>query len=171
MQTLFDFDMVKDCTKVYRRLVDCFSWPMDKVKLMEGLGGFGSRHEEFIAIGATLLDKEVNFFVERDNTLEKALKDISLSKAVSLEEADFIFVPSSVNYASLEKIFEVAKKGSFEDPHKSATIIIGAWSEDVPKKCCELLGNLNLEYPLGIDMIFVFEDGNSCAVPRLIKGV
>lgn len=171
MQALYDFDMVKDCTKVYRKLVDCFSWPMDKVNLMDGLGRFNSNHEEFMAIGATLLDKEVKFFVEKDIALEEALKNISMADTTSLEEADFIFVSSEMNYSSLEQIFEKAKKGTFEDPHKSATVIIKTWGENLPQKCCELLGKLELEYPLGIDMIFVFEDGYICAIPRLIKEV
>jgi len=171
MQKTYNFDMVFDTIIVNRKLMNCFSHPMKKENMLEGIGNFASEHDDFLVIAATLLDNEVSFFVERNTGLEDKITEITLSKYAALEDADYIFIPSTINYVTLDEIFGKAKSGTYEDPHSSATIIIRAPDDIFIKKTIEILKKQNIEYPLGIDLIFMMENGDMLAIPRLIKEV
>ena len=144
---------------------------MKKENVLEGIGNFASEHDAFLVVAATLLDNEVSFFVERNTNLEDKITEITLSKSVVLEKADFIFIPSAINFATLEEIFCKAKQGTYTDPHNSSTVIIKACDNSFIKRTVEILKKQNIEYPLGIDLIFIMDNGDVLAVPRLIKEV
>lgn len=171
MQKTYNFDMVFDTITINRKLMDCFSHPMKKQNVFDGIGGFASKYDSFLVIAATLLDNEVSFFVERNTELEEKITEITLSSSADIEDADYIFIPSDINFATLVEIFNKAKWGTYEDPHNSATVMIKAQDDDFVKRTVELLRKQNMEYPLGIDLIFIRDNGDMLAVPRLIKEV
>ena len=62
--------------------------------------------------------------MEKNPVLSSELHDLTLCRRGALEEADFIFLSSEMNYGSLEQILRNVKKGSYSDPQDSATLVI-----------------------------------------------
>lgn len=191
MELLYDFDFVHDTQRVFRKILDSLSKPGKVCNISSESNNFNNEHSHLLAIGCSLLDNEVSVFVEKTPKLENSLVDLTLVKRESLSNADFIFITAPMNYNCAREIMLKAKKGTFKDPHTSATIVI---------LCDEILGNKEVklkgpgidgvieinttdyieniirikqenrdEYPCGIDIIFADESGGILGIPRLCK--
>lgn len=174
MQKLYSFDRVHDTTRVYRKLMNAFSHPGKKENILDGIGEFGEPippTHAFLAVAATLLDAEVSFFVMENPELVDKISEITHCKQTMLTGADYIFAPVALDNATLEAVFANVKHGTYIDPHTSATVILFAPDEDYVKNTVLLRGEQNIEYPLGIDLIFLLNEAELVAVPRLFKGV
>jgi alpha-D-ribose 1-methylphosphonate 5-triphosphate synthase subunit PhnH len=142
-----------------------------------------------LVIMLMLLDAEVSFKVisGKEKEVTSFISQLTYAEAKPLEEADFIFVLSDAGESGVETAFRDSKIGNLINPHKSATIVIEApelsnnsefmlrgpgieeasfagfglgekWIAEREKK--------NIEYPLGIDAIFVDRQANVLCVPR-----
>lgn len=186
MKKLHSFDEVFDGQKVFRKILEAMSNPGRKISISEQAEKMHGDKGTFLAIAMTLLDNEVSFSICGDQALAADMELLTLSKEVSLEEADFIFVEKE---EMLAEVFQKAKCGTLEDPQKSATIIIETESTcgktlnlygagidgilelevpDVVEQTLELRKQQNYEYPQGIDMIFVTGNGDLFCIPRLV---
>lgn len=186
MKKLHNFDEVFDGQKVFRKVLEAMSNPGRRVSISEQAEKMYGDNRAFLAIAMTLLDNEVSFSACDNKDLAENISLLTLSKEVSLEESDFIFVEDE---NKLDEIFAKAKCGTLEDPQKSATIIIkvddkcdtafkvygagvdGTLKLEVPnvvEKILELRKQQNYEYPQGVDMIFVTGNGDLFSIPRLV---
>ncbi|MBT2758015.1 phosphonate C-P lyase system protein PhnH [Mesobacillus foraminis] len=186
-------DVVHDLQSVYRKVVNATSRPgtisnLSNEALYVDKGRFPCTAATLL-LALTLLDQEVTFKVysaEADKT-SREINQLTNSKAVKVNEADFIFVLQDAKEGSLEEAIELGKHGALMNPHKSATIIVEAdcinKGEDLlltgpgiemsePVSVC-LSGNWiesrkqrNREYPLGIDLMIVDKDHQLLALPR-----
>lgn len=183
------FDFVHDGQRVFRSLMKAMSNPGTIQDIGEQAEKFGEGYAPLTAVGCTLLDNEEIAYVEKNPVLSSELHDLTLCRRGALEEADFIFLSSEMNYGSLEQILRNVKKGSYSDPQDSATLVIlcGEIRGDVPvtvkgpgvngaltirvSKYLEtilfLRQSLDIEYPLGTDLIFVTPEGEIICFPRL----
>lgn len=185
------FDFVHDGQRVFRSLMKAMSNPGTIQDIGEQAEKFGEGYAPLTAVGCTLLDNEEIAYVGKNPVLSSELHDLTLCRRGALEEADFIFLSSEMNYGSLEQILRNVKKGSYSDPQDSATLVIlcGEIRGDVPvtvkgpgvngaltirvSKYLEtilfLRQSLDIEYPLGTDLIFVTPEGEIICFPRLCR--
>ncbi len=181
------FDEVFDSQKVYRLLLTAFANPSQMVSIREYADKLFGQQPEMLALAFTLLDNEVSFAVCGCDALSDDIAFLTLSSQDSAQNADYIFVTDA---AQLEAAVTAAKCGTLRDPHKSATLIVKnsgnpivpldisgpgipgtvrIMGTDTVNTAIALRDAQNYEYPQGIDLLFVSEDGNLFAVPRLVR--
>lgn len=143
-----------------------------------------------LALAATLIDHEVSFTVLDDDKLSTTMQNITFGRPVSIEEADFIFLPGGCSAGKIRS----AKQGYPEFPDLGATIIYQAKQltdnheqdcitlsgpgiehtikvsvQGVPKEELMYFTEINCQYPLGIDVLLIDQDNNVMALPRSVK--
>ena len=96
-----------------------------------------------------------------------------------------------MNYGSMEQILRNVKHGTYADPQTSATVLLLCTSIEGEeamtlrgpgikekktlkvypyiKRVIGIYHRLNIEYPLGVDLVFADEEGNILGIPRLVK--
>ena len=181
------FDIVFDSLAVYRLILEAISNPTKIVNIKNYADKLFGDHTVFLAVAMTLLDNEVSFSTAGDSLLSDEITPLTLAKREEVESADFVFISDPVN---VKRVIESVKSGTLADPHKSATVII----RDDGAPICRLLlsgpginGHFeavttqtvrdaiilrnaqNYEYPQGIDLIFISEEGKLLAIPRLTR--
>lgn len=191
MQTAYQFDFVHDAQKVFRELLSALANPGEKKSIKEQAGRFEKGHPSLFALGCTLLDNEEGMYVEKNPEFSAELHSLTLARETGLCEADYVFLSSELNYGSMEQILKNVKHGTYADPQQSATVFLLCKSVDGAenmtisgpgirdkktvqvspyiKKVIRLREKLEIEYPLGVDLIFADGTGNLLAIPRLVK--
>jgi len=192
MHNLLWFDPVLDTQKVFRRVLDCMARPGKIASLFEE---FEEADAEWpaISLALTLLDSEATYCVL--GKLKAKLFSYAVqhagSKAVSLKEADFVFVDGAKIWAELRSV----QRGDLYYPERGATLILSVrdLSEDagpgaitlilegpgIKNRCflavtgiawenLELLKELNSEFPMGVDTILVSDSGRISCLPRSV---
>lgn len=173
---------------VYRDLLVAMSRPGTVCNLRRDV--IESGRDQLMALAITLLDREVSFFVLDNDTLSHDIETKTCSKIQNYNIADYIFIPSGNSYGKIRE----AKRGSLEYPDRGATIIyqVEQLSESAEKATLELrgpgiesavspeikglereelllLGEINIHYPLGIDVLLIDLDNKIMALPRSVK--
>lgn len=186
------FDLVHDTQKAYRKVISSMSRPgtmnilKDECEILD-LGV--NINKGVLLLMLMLLDREVTYSIECENknAYVKEITQLTYSKCVKIENADFLFVlkdaVENVGYAALEK----TKIGTLIDPQKSTTVIYEIDNFDNnnifnlkgPGINGEVEVSINLsnellriremktiEYPLGIDFIFIDSKYRIICIPR-----
>lgn len=187
----YTFDMVHDAQKVFRELLDALANPGQKKSIAPQAAQFPRPFGALAAIGCTLLDQEEVMYVEKNPRLSELLRDLTFAHPDTLQEADYLFLSSELNYASVKEIMKNAKKGTYADPHTGAVLIFFCETLDGDtditlegpgidgtltfsgtlylKNLLKLRQELRTEYPLGLDFYCVTEEGELMGFPRLTK--
>ncbi|MGH4051632.1 MAG: phosphonate C-P lyase system protein PhnH [Clostridium sp.] len=185
-------DLVHDTQEAYRKLLKCMSRPGS----IESLYSLGEKIDFDISFYKgtlvnmyVLLDGEVTFNIVSKNkqVVTNFINQLTYAKATTLEEADFIFILNDADENSLGEAFKNAKLGTLIDPHKCATIIVEAQKLSTDERyilkgpgiedLCHVdiitngsfvieRKNKNIEYPLGVDTIFVDREAKIMCLPR-----
>jgi len=188
-------NLVHDTQKAYRKLLKCMSRPgvIESIIVESEKIDFDiSFYKGTLVNMYVLLDGEVTFNIVSKNKDEitNFVNQLTYSKATTLEEADFIFVLNDAPENSLGEVFNRAKIGTLIDPQKSATIVVEVEKLSSDKKyllkgpgiedLChaniitkdvfiEDRENRNIEYPLGIDSVFIDRENQIMCLPRTTK--
>lgn len=187
----YEFDFVHDTQKVFREMLGALSNPGTIRNIAEQVEKFGREEGALAILGCAVLDNEEQMYVEKNPRLAEMIHDLTLSCESSLEEADYVFLSSEMNYASIQEILKNAKRGTYEDPQESATIFIycnnfegeeamvlsGPGIKGVKrimtsryiKNILHIRQQLKIEYPLGVDLFFVTAQGELMGMPRLCR--
>lgn len=185
-------DLVHDIQKVYRKTLDSMSRPglisninEQAGKLDVAIGCFRST----LVLALMLFDTEVKFKVysERATEITKFINQLTYAKETEAESADFILILNDAKTDELEKALLLAYSGDLLNPHQGATILVEAdfVSNDrdliltgpgiaeersikvkVSGNWVDIRSEKNIEYPLGIDLIFTDRDDNIICLPR-----
>ena len=137
-----------------------------------------------IEILGCLMDNEVSFAVIGDKDMETVIARHTDSRPVSFEDADYIIVRNGTTRGKLAGF----KRGSLEYPDTGATILylVEALSEatgvvlsgpgvngtvslritGLDPSELQLLRQVNSEFPLGVDAIFLDQSGHIACIPR-----
>ncbi len=191
IKAAYEFDFVHDAQAVFRKLLDVVANPGEIKNIRKESGKFKKGYSPLLALGCTLLDNEEKMYIEKNPKLSAELHSLTLAKEAGLDEADYVFLSSEMNYGSVEEILKNVKHGTYADPQLSATLLVFCKSiageeklilkgpgikgtkmiQVFPyiKKVIQLRENMNMEYPLGVDLIFTDEMGNLLGIPRLIR--
>ena len=186
-----NFDLVHDIQGVYRKVLKGMATPGKIQRLDEGAKvdlEVDSYKSTFLLM-LMLLDGEVTFNVVSKNTKEisSMISQITYSQFKEIEEADYVFILEDATNDSLAKVYKNAKLGDLVNPNKSSTIIAEVPSIEYGneielrgpgiKECNMISINIkgnwieeraerNIEYPIGIDGIFIDKVGNLIGLPR-----
>ena len=191
MRLAYQFDFVHDGQKVFRSLLDAVANPGELKQIGQQSGKFEGNYGVLLALGCTLLDNEEKMFVEKNPALAAELHSLTLSREADLDRADYLFLSSEMNYGSMEELLRTVKHGTYADPQDSATILLFCGSVEgeeqmiltgpgikdercvevsaYVKKVIALRNRLNIEYPLGVDLVFTDKEGTILGIPRLVK--
>lgn len=149
------------------------------------------------ALALTLIDREVSyaFLPNLDTAGKRYIQWKTFSVEQSISEADYIFIQGLLPDEEISQVMKQVKRGTLADPHVSATLIIcvkeiskmaevgrklsleGPGIKD--KTTIHVAGlsatwinerkEVNKEFPIGVDMIFVTEMGDMIAIPRTTR--
>lgn len=191
MNLAYQFDFVYDGQKIFRELLSAIANPGMIKNISNEVDKFQQAYAPLLAIGCTLLDNEEKMYVEKNPKLAAELHNLTLCGQTKLDQADYVFLSAELNYGSLEEVLRNVKHGTYADPHQSATVILlcssidGAeqlnlcgpgvkgmktvWVSSYVKKVIALRNSLQIEYPLGVDLVFTDQAGNLLGIPRLTK--
>ncbi len=189
------FDEITYTQSLFRTLLDCMSRPGKIGRIEPASCGLSFSFTDYtLGVAITLLDQEVTFHVYNDrNNSSVQLQMYTMSRQVSMEECDYFFVNGNENF-DVSRL----KKGILEFPDESATVICqvrklsgerilrpdaiklqlqGPGIRDtntlyiygLNQQVIEPWQQCNQEFPLGLDWIFVDEDGKVCCIPRSTK--
>lgn len=184
------FDIVFDVQEAYRKVLHAFSYPGEIVSLQKEADNIAL---DMKCMSATkllmymLLDADTTFhIVEKETELATTFSQVTYCVHVPASQANFVFIPKE-NNEQVQDIMSSLMVGTLENPHKSACLIVeceqictqkmytlkgpgikdtNAISISLPTDWIEIRKQVNCEFPLGIDMIFVDEIGNCIALPR-----
>lgn len=186
------FDYVHDIQQAYRKAIDCISKPGTINSLQEESQKLIlpiNCNKSILILMLMLLDTEVSFHIlgKDGEKISKNISQLTYSPAVSLRDADFIYVLGDCQQEQLKRAIEICKIGDLVNPHLSATLIIevekvsnqkdlvlkGPGIKDeqyitvsIDKSWFKLRAQKNIEYPLGVDVYFVDQENNILALPR-----
>ncbi|MFV0516138.1 MAG: phosphonate C-P lyase system protein PhnH [Aminipila sp.] len=187
MKRIHDFDIVHDGQQMFRLILSAMSNPLQRKNIRTYAEKLYGNNKSFLAIAFTLIDNETTFFTFENQILDDNIISLTLSSKECCENADYIFVE---NAANLKTAISTAKCGMLEDPQKSATIIVKIKNEEkttltmigagidgsisietdsLVEKAIDLRDKMCFEYPTGLDFIFVDENCQLMAIPRLVK--
>ena len=172
MKTLHQFDEVFDTQAVFRKVLEAMSNPTRMVSVAEQMEKLFGNHRAFLALGMTLLDNEATFSACGDADFRNDFQLVTLSQEKAVSEADYLFVTDA---KKLPEVLAQAKCGTLVDPHKSATLLIRDNGEttfscsSLVRQALELRDQQEYEYPMGVDLIFVTNDGAVTCIPRLVR--
>lgn len=183
----YSFDEVFDAQRVYRAVLTAMSNPARVVDIGDYADRLCGEHPEMLALALTFLNNESSFFVFGDGSLANDIALLTRSPKIRAEGADYLFVTEP---GELDAAIGAAKFGTLRDPHKSATLIVAnagrpssrmrlvgpgiknaadLHATDTVARTLALRDARNYEYPQGVDFIFVSENGELFALPRLVR--
>lgn len=176
--------------QIFRELVQALAYPGKKVTLAAEDDFAGDLFPETMAILFALLDGEVTYHIlGNDKTADQELQFRTLAQKADIEIADYIVVPLN-QVDQIPAIINQCKKGTLLDPNLSATLIIECrhlktagnltWSGPGIKTTAQMSVNASenwlaarseavSEFPLGMDIFLVGEDGGVVGLPRTTK--
>jgi alpha-D-ribose 1-methylphosphonate 5-triphosphate synthase subunit PhnH len=183
------FHKVFDTQKLFRQLLNSMAYAAT-VKNVHGIcNGCDyamDLYKSTQAIAISMLDTDTSYCVLGNKNIDEKIAMITYCQKKSIENADYIFIANE-NQFELPRVLEYAKVGTLIDPHSSATIIVECNSCTTGKtySCkgpgikerkeikininCDWLdirNEKNIEFPMGVDIIFVDRNYNLLALPR-----
>lgn len=187
------FDLVFDCQKAFKELMDALAMPGKICSIARE--GQNLEHPQGVMAAAalTLVDHSCTFAVMQDSALEEELRQMTYGRPAALEEADYIFLPDSQDMENdqVEEILEKAKKGTLPEPHKSAALFVGIPSlqdgeesiltgpgvkgqisihlPQTGTRWLKIRQEMEIEFPCGVEIYFLTPEGELMAVPRKVK--
>lgn len=181
--------------KTFRTLLQAMSHP-GRVYSLSLESGVWSQEPEFsglILVLQTLLDHEVSFnvFGHQREELEYKVMRATGSKTANIEDADFIIIPSGDSGGAILHV----KRGTLEYPDTGATVFyfihslsardngglritlkgpgingeISTFIGGIKKDEFYYLKEINSEYPLGVESIFIDTAKRIMCIPRSTK--
>lgn len=183
------FHRVFDTQKLFRQVLDSMSYAASVKNVHSICNGCDYSMDLFKttqAIAISLLDADTSYNVIGSKNIDEKLAMITYCKKNDIANADYIFIPNE-NQSELDKIISQAKIGTLIDPHLSATIVVECNSctsgkvyrckgpgiketkeikINIQSDWLDARNEKNIEFPLGVDLIFVDKNYNLLALPR-----
>ncbi|RSK55184.1 phosphonate C-P lyase system protein PhnH [Bacillus canaveralius] len=191
------FDMIHGTQMIYRKLLDCMARPGKINNILEAISNIEDAclfSPSLRGLAYTLVDREVRFYIEADRKqeVEQDIQWKTFSTTADYVQADYLFFDHAPESAAIHELVEQVKRGTLEDPHLSATLLLNVKSiSDLPGEGRSLVlqgpgiketttvfveglaldwiearRKVNGEFPLGVDMVLTTRTGDVIAIPR-----
>lgn len=186
-----EFDMVFDCQKVFKSIMNAMAKPGTVFKIEEQIKKIASDHKAVTAIAMTLMDNRTRFYITNCDELLTDIREKTMAVKSNAENADFLIAVDVENMMDCGTcLLDCAKVGTLPEPHKSATIIVcldnfggetltltgpGIDGEKViglPESgilWMKKRASKNYEFPCGVDILFCTDKGELMGIPRTVK--
>ncbi len=181
MDGMINFDDALATQTIFREVMNAFAHPLR-------VHNIGNAEDSPLAeLCGVFLDNTVSFYVHGDDPLAAYIRKTTYSRSCALKDADFVIIPNAKSFDEWDKL----RCGTLLDPHKGATVIIAVpqimGDEKISSQgpgidgkrafgvhesiidCAEKAAALEIEYPMGFELLFVAQSGDICALPRRIK--
>ncbi len=185
-------DMVHDIQNAYRKVLDSMSRPgiINNIYEQAQMIDIDVKCSKVaIILALMLLDTEVTFKVAGiyEKEIERLINQLTYAEIVNAGDAGFIFILNDATQSAADEAIESAHPGDLMNPHNSATIIMEARAfsggssvsltgpgidgsisveMDYSHQWIDIREQKNLEYPIGVDMIFFDDSGKLMCIPR-----
>lgn len=190
MQRAYAFDTVHDSQRVFRALLRAFANPGRVVRIDQEAAGLPGPHAAQLALACALTDSATGYCVVDCPELDDQIAQWTFGRRSPLQQADFIFVPGDCTDARVEEILDAAPTGSLEEPHRGAMIAVHVQEigdpgvtlsgpgidgqTDAPLQAAAIRWlrqrqAMDIEYPRGMELVFLTGDGALLAAPRLVR--
>ncbi|WP_408008178.1 phosphonate C-P lyase system protein PhnH [Pseudalkalibacillus sp. A8] len=187
------FDMIHGTQEIFRKLLDSMSRPgkvnniHDAVQFIESVEGLS---QAMTGIAFTLIDREASFHIisKRRSEVIQYLRWTTFAKHEDITKVSYVFIHEPLDEKEIYDVMSQVNRGTLENPHESATIIINVdrlsngkklllsgpgidgtkecFIEGLPAAWITERERVNKEYPIGVDFIFVTQSGDLTAIPR-----
>lgn len=187
-----NFDMVFDCQKIFKSVMNAMANPGKIFNIKQQSEKLEIKDCVPAAMAMTFMDNRSRLYVEDSEELCTYIKENTLAVKSSVEDADFIFATDIEGAQEYNrKLIDCAKVGTLPEPHKSAMLIVGLKQFDGEKtlifkgpgiencrevklpeaavKWMDTREEKNYEFPCGIDIIFYTNQGDIMGIPRTLK--
>jgi alpha-D-ribose 1-methylphosphonate 5-triphosphate synthase subunit PhnH len=191
MKRAHDFDSVLDCQEVFRKILEAFANPGRVVDISASAKKLSTTLAAYIAVAAALIDNETAFCVVGDAVLSELVQQFTYGRAADLSRSDYVFSLCLCDSEQIRSILSSVPAGTMADPHASGTVLVRVETFE-EKAGCRLKGpgidgetvaplgayaakwlkarrDLGIEYPCGVDLAFLTDDGRIMAAPRLVQ--
>lgn len=185
-----EFDMVFDCQKTFKNIMNAMARPGVIFSIQESAYKLKSGEKTALAIGLTLLDNRCRYYVLDDSDLAEIIKEQTIAVESEANEADFVFVPYQEN-GEESNLLACGKVGTLGQPHKSAMFFVelpcfdgaeklllegpgidGSREIKLPKegmKWMKVRLEQQYEFPCGVDILFYTSKGDIMGIPRTVQ--
>lgn len=193
MKKAHEFDFVLDCQAVYRKLLEAFANPGRPVDIADCAAKLPAPLGAHLAVAITLVDNETTCCVIGNDELSGVVRELTGGRSETMEKSSFVFVQPRCDNGQIASILAAVPAGTMVEPHTSCTVFVrvaGFCGEPgctisgpgIAGTLCAPIGlyaekwlntrhGLELEYPCGIDLAFITDDGRILAVPRRVHPV
>jgi phosphonate C-P lyase system protein PhnH len=196
--TKHDFDLVHGAQGVFRLFLEALANPGRSFSMSSFAVQF-TGYGQWLAPALTLLDNETGFFWSGEAEAGEEIRFLTGAIPVSPEEADFVFLPTPIDLEGPlgavvpGEFLARVKAGSHRDPHDSALLFITSVPPESPCPVLSLRGPgippkgrrigispveaawlkardaQGFEYPQGIELVFIRDDGTLWALTRKVE--
>lgn len=192
MLTDNEFDLVFDCQKVFKGVMNAMAKPGTIISIDEHSSKLAEKDNVALAIAMTFMDNRSTYYVEGNEELTTEIREKTMAVKTGLENADYVIVPDTESAEGhFEQLLACAKTGTLPEPHKSATVMV-CLKEFAGENKVVLEGpginvsreitlpdagiawlrkrtEMKYEFPCGTDIVFYTDKGEIMAIPRTTK--
>ena len=181
------FDAIFDTGKLFRSVLDSMAYAGSVINTKESCVYCDYKlgiNKTMQALIMMLLDTDTDYAVIKNEDVESKISILTYCKKAEIDSAHYIFVLES---SDLAYAINKANSGTLLDPQDGATIIVNCKSVtkgvhyiatgpgikdkqdvfiDIKEDWITSRNAKNIEFPLGIDLIFVDKQFNILSIPR-----
>lgn len=186
------FDMVFDCQKIFKNVMNAMAKPGTVFNIKEQCDKLGEKNRVPLGLAMTFMDNRSTLYVDGNEELLFSIKEKTLAMKSDVEKADFVIAPHVEEKESYGvQLLDSAKVGTLPEPHKSALVMVGLHTFDGDKSLLlegpgvkgqkeVMLSDaalmwlarkaiLKYEFPCGTDILFYTDNGEIMGIPRTLK--
>lgn len=189
MRRAHEFYEVYDTQLVFRSLMEAFANPGRAVSIKEPASRLNLPHGVCMVLAMALLDNTTTFFVAGADALVPVIEQYTFARPAPAAQSAFLFVMEPCDEDAAYALLFCTPCGTLEEPHLGATVIvrIPTLTGGVTLKGPGINGTIEAplgeegrlwlksrdrvgaEYPCGVDLVFLTDEGALLAVPRLVR--
>lgn len=192
MLTNNEFDLVFDCQKIFKGVMNAMANPGKIFNINSQCEKLVINDKVPAAIAMTLMDNRSRLYVEGNEELYALIREKTLAVKSNAEDADFIITTDIENMVEYNlHLLDCAKVGTLSEPHKSAMLLVeikefagkdklvfegpgieNSREVNLPEAAAMWLrkrNEKNYEFPCGIDILFYTNNGEIMGIPRTLK--
>lgn len=190
MRRAWLFDPVHDAQRVFRALLEAFANPGRVVRIDREAARLPGPHAAWLALACAFVDSSTGYCVLGSEELSDQIQQFTFARREQPGDSGFLFVLENCDAQRIGELLRQAPCGTLEQPHLSATIVVGvrdfehgrvgltgpgidgridAPLDERARRWLDERVRHAAEYPCGVDLVFLSDEGALMAAPRLVR--